>query len=736
MKDLQNGFAPMVILVIVTAALVVGGGAYVAVKNTEKPYIDLQNSERVASQTNSTSNQQGGWETYRNDKYGFEFQYPTNGYVIDDKSTTESAGFKTVVSVYTSPVPIEFGANFAVGVKDVVTKPVDLEDFARNLFGNSFIEAKWVLIQLTDWLKVRTRDDYFEKEVSVNYFALRGNKIYRVYYFPIGSPSESDFAKLFSSFKLTAPSDTPPTSSSFKLHSRIQANDSGIPLLYYSATGSGVIPGSRFSFWNIQITCPSGVIASDLGGVDVCGKKQRIQGGKDFGVLVKNTTAQTQTLSAVSELLSEKDGSPIAADRIDTSVSPILAEDFSIQISSPIPNTKWRIGSTQSLQWTVVPKASPDQKVYISLIGGSENISYEYTIASGIQNSGSFTWLVGQYIYNSVNKNGGVLLPGAYQLKIEINGVRQLVYPIILEQATTQSPFKLLFNDNVFLAPNDGSLTIPIADSGGKGGGVASEVVLPATISKAFYNTQQDIYDFMVIFAPTFPNPGFEGNSPVKNNVSGIGRMVEDNSSLYGSKGTLKSVVIMYNLDSNLSQLAHEISHQWLMYVKNDSLKINRDSSHWSQFMDTATRESGYMYFSPNGGNPFIDNSNGTFSLDSTTPLPVTSYHKFNSLELYLMGLLPESQVTPLALWQTDSSQVMATMTGTKKIVTVEDIINIAGQRNPAYPNTQKDFKIAYIVLPQKGQTIDNVVLEKVKMIVSNFPTEWNFMTKKLSNIR
>ncbi len=293
-------------------------------------------------------------------------------------------------------------------------------------------------------------------------------------------------------------------------------------------------------------------------------------------------------------------------------------------------------------------------------------------------------------------------------------------------------PFTLLFGDNVFLAPNDGSLTLLTSEeTGGKGGDVTGEFIRSVKISKAFYNSHNDNYDFLIILAPTFQSPGFDGNSPVKNDIQGIGKPIEDASSLYGSKGKLKSVVTIYS-----GSFLHEISHNWLMSISDPNLKINRDSSHWSQFVDTATREGGLMYFSPNGGNPFIDNGDGTFSLDSVTPVPSTWYHKFNSMELYLMGLIPSSQVQPVTLWESTSPQVAATMVGSKKTITIQDIVNSVGERNPAYPNTQRDFSIAYIIVPKKGEIIEDAILENIRLKVIDFSKEWNFATKGLSNIK
>lgn len=427
----------------------------------------------------------------------------------------------------------------------------------------------------------------------------------------------------------------------------------------------------------------------------------------------------------------------------------------SIILLSPNGGERFEKGKTYTISWNTSPSFKAQYpKVSITLVAerSLQAVTPDQHIITN--NTGSYSWTIpnvqfsapiqdvsgGPYtVRNLDDQSNYKFLIEAYPPKSMMaggpsdysNNYFQIVSPTI-----TRNPFTVISN-NIFLAPNDGSLTIPVCDpNSGKYCGT-EESISPSTISKAFFASHSDSYDFLVFLAPTFPSPGFDGNTPVKNSVQGIGLPVNDTSSLYGSNGTLKSVVTIYNIDSAVSQFIHEISHQWLMFVSDSNLKINDGSgAHWSLFADTATKDGGFMYFSPNRGNPFIDNGNGTFSLDSTTPLGSPYYHKFNSMELYLMGLIPASQVTPITLWETALTRLTSEpMIGTKSSLTVQDIINIVGQRNPAYPNTQRDFKVAFIVVPKKGETLDSLTVQKIKQIAINLPTEWSFTTRGLSTI-
>lgn len=82
MPNTKRGFGVVGIIIIILLAL--GGGAYLwSQKKVEAPSstdVPTDNSFTTLSQPDETAS----WKTYKNDKYGFEFKYPSNYKIRDD----------------------------------------------------------------------------------------------------------------------------------------------------------------------------------------------------------------------------------------------------------------------------------------------------------------------------------------------------------------------------------------------------------------------------------------------------------------------------------------------------------------------------------------------------------------------------------------------------------------------------------------------------------------------------
>lgn len=235
-------------------------------------------------------------------------------------------------------------------------------------------------------------------------------------------------------------------------------------------------------------------------------------------------------------------------------------------------------------------------------------------------------------------------------------------------------------------------------------------------VTAEYFRTHPD-KDFLV-FLSTFdyamPEAGAQGYyTEVKNDTQGINRTMLNNSSQYGSPGMLQGTIDLGNitqlasnpygpkLEETITTLNHELGHRWLAAVRfkntdgtlNTSL-IGKDNAHWSYLLDS---KGSLMY-----GNGWKDNANGSFT-------SVSKQSAFSPLDLYLMGLLDKSQVSPMLLIDNpaiDKTKLPTqgdTITGIAQTVTIDDIIAAEGPRIPDYTAAQKQFTVGFVLLSRTG---------------------------------
>lgn len=261
-------------------------------------------------------------------------------------------------------------------------------------------------------------------------------------------------------------------------------------------------------------------------------------------------------------------------------------------------------------------------------------------------------------------------------------------------------------------------------------------------ITKEFLKTHKDEYDFVVIFSKfDYKMPETEASafySGIKNDVRGIGQEIFDYSAEFGSNGKLQGTIDMGNLsgkssdptdpnfDLTLSTLAHEMLHRWVARVKfkeaDGTLStklLGKNGSHWSYLLDTK----GSVAY----GNQWRDNGNGTF-----TSLAGKLY--FSPLDLYLMGVRDKSQVPPMLLIENpdiDPSTMLhtsATISGTARQISIDDIVAAEGERLPAAKDSQKQFKMAFIFVTDDGN-FSGDQLAGIESIRNGFLTRFSILT-------
>lgn len=262
-----------------------------------------------------------------------------------------------------------------------------------------------------------------------------------------------------------------------------------------------------------------------------------------------------------------------------------------------------------------------------------------------------------------------------------------------------------------------------------------------AVIAREFLRMHPDRYDFLVAFSTFEFNTGdaLAFHWAVQNKVKGIGVPEFDISQLFGSRGKLQGFVDMAALtryqtdpldpqfETVLGTLSHEILHQWGSHVRFkqtdgslSSALLGRDNSHWSYLLDS----DGSVEY----GADWRDNGDGTFTSVATRKF-------YSALDLYLMGFYKPQEVPPFSLIenaQVDKTQLPqenVTISGTKRAVTIEDVIAAEGPREPAAEQAQKEFRIGFILLVGPNGEVTDEQIAALNNVRNAFMTRFSIMT-------
>ncbi|MFH1170115.1 MAG: peptidoglycan-binding domain-containing protein [Candidatus Vogelbacteria bacterium] len=267
----------------------------------------------------------------------------------------------------------------------------------------------------------------------------------------------------------------------------------------------------------------------------------------------------------------------------------------------------------------------------------------------------------------------------------------------------------------------------------------------PTAVAKKFYQlnpNKRNTYDFLSIFSTfhdTFTN---DYHMTVHSNVNGIGPIptlgeVGLPSRLLGINylkdsynfNNIKSEV---DIKNNLYKIVHETGHQWLAYLGRD--EGISDGMHYSKWVNNGFQKNGEWWSDAMGGWPWEENNDGTYRINVSVNL---QNRGFSNLSLYLMGLIPASEVSDfqIIIPSDPSEEGLIDIRASAKTIKISDIITKYGERMPSYQNSQKNFRMAYILLTKKGETNYQSNQNILNWISVDFPAEWSSVTYGKSTI-
>ena len=211
-------------------------------------------------------------------------------------------------------------------------------------------------------------------------------------------------------------------------------------------------------------------------------------------------------------------------------------------------------------------------------------------------------------------------------------------------------------------------------------------------VVNTFYDTNADDFDFLIVWT-NFKVPSENTNEMasfigVTNKLEGINRASLDRSTIYGSGGKLKGIIMMGNinkyqidtptgLNQALNYVLHEILHQWSAYIGFDdgtgriSTDLLREGlEHWSYYAG---------FISPVGGSGWINNGDGTFT-SGLAALPDPNVRQYSPLDRYLMGLIPRPLMGSVFYVEPKVPGALGnTIAGTARWVTIDQMVKANG---------------------------------------------------------
>jgi hypothetical protein len=271
-----------------------------------------------------------------------------------------------------------------------------------------------------------------------------------------------------------------------------------------------------------------------------------------------------------------------------------------------------------------------------------------------------------------------------------------------------------------------------------------------------FYQIYGDYYDFIALY----PTKIITGNYSYKMNynIYGIG---QDQGEGYTYTKKLKSVLLLdhywaWTLYENpglnqtfLDVIIHEIGHYWCCFIT--GVSKNGDSMHWPSNLDLFNGSPNYVDFLSGLQRQWIIKGDEEICVQyapgSVGFVPGKISLQWSNLSLYLMGLIPPEEVSPISVHEFEEKPDNPTFntwgpncgeehkfTETKTI-TIQDIIRTNGKRVPSYKESQKDFRIAFVILTPKDTDVPSGFTEYINKYKEALPGAWSQATVGKSSI-
>jgi hypothetical protein len=310
--------------------------------------------------------------------------------------------------------------------------------------------------------------------------------------------------------------------------------------------------------------------------------------------------------------------------------------------------------------------------------------------------------------------------PGLYWGSIVQPGHTPLSVFLRMGLAGIPSSQVVRINDRVQYASNVVNLVAPgFGDGRAAGGSKAFELM---QVANQFYQYFDDRYDVMAIVPQSSIVADYSAfHHNVQNRVAGLNLPLLDDSSSYGSAGVLQGIeVYAATTAANYGDTNHEMAHQWGSAFDWSSIAGIVRAGHEPSLHAPLWTGGETLLGAVLAGTRRVGASADGYVIQRT-PSPV----RFHPLDLYAMGVLPESQVPDFGVF-TDQAQfdVMTPPVGTRlsgaiRRISIADVVRRHGQRQGPAPSHWRRA---------------TVVVSRDHLISQREMDYWNFFAQRLAD--
>jgi hypothetical protein len=241
------------------------------------------------------------------------------------------------------------------------------------------------------------------------------------------------------------------------------------------------------------------------------------------------------------------------------------------------------------------------------------------------------------------------------------------------------------------------------------------------SVSNKFYEVFDDQFDYLIMFSVLRTNQGTSTYLAIRNDVSGLGNSgfgtIFDISTNFipanKNLGTLDGIAFINDGGASVyGALHHELMHRWGVHFGSDlGFPFG---GHWNGVINSSTYYKGNL-LGVLGGAVVTENPDNTITITGSPTI------KYSAIELYLMGLIPASEVPDynFYLYEPTSKNIIEKFT-----LTIDDIITEFGPRIPNSVDSQKDYKAAFIVISPPGEPLTQAEFALMSIAAQHFESK------------